>query len=901
MWRRYLRFWRPSLEDDVNDELRFHLESRVEELVGQGLTPDAAAARARDEFGDVEAARDRLARIDRRIQQHRGRRSWWDATATDLRHVLRRLRRAPGITVTIIVTIAIGIGSVVSMYGVMQLLLLAPPPHVTQPERVVRYYRTFEAVPGQPARVTDQLSWPDYQWFARDAATLSSVTVVREFDVVAGATGSARKVHAAGVGPAFARTLGVRPVVGRFFADAETDPVTGTRRVVLGYRFWRRFYDGDAGVIGQTLPVKGRPYEIIGVAPRGFRGVDFADVELWLPLSVFDDGESSPSWWHRAAYSGSGILTIVGRLDAGTSLAQASDEGTRLMRAAFEERYGGSGRRVPRVAITARPVTGALDAAGTVIPEARISAWLVGVAAVVLLVSCANVAGLLILAAMRRRREVAVRMALGESRRRLAAQLVVEGIVLALAGGAAAMAVFAAGGRWLHHLLLPAMAWEPASVIDVPTAMVAIAAMTMVTIIVVLAPLAHTGRDPVSALREGDARSGLRRSRVQTGLLVAQTALGIVLLVGAGLFVRSLQALGNLRLGLEPDHVLVVQLNYAGTGRVTRDIVPVYERALERVRALPGVEGAAVSVNVPFRGASSAGIHFPGLDSMPPLPGRGYPLVNYVSPGFFRTTGTRLLAGRDFAEHERATGDVVIVNEATARLAWPGRSAIGECVQQQAGGPCATVVGVVENARLFQLVDEEPSVLVYRPLDPALDDDRALLVRVPPERIDEMRRTLWQALEALEPGLPYADITTLQSTLDPQMRPWRLGASVFVAFALVALVLAAIGLYAAVAFTVTQRTREIGVRMAIGAAAPDVAIMVVFDGLRVGLGGVAIGLLAAFWSSRFLGDLLFAVSPRDGLVLGAAAVLMLLVTIGASLVPAHRATQVDPLIALQSE
>ncbi len=900
MWRRYLRFWRSQVDADVDDELRFHFETRVEDLLRSGLSADAARAQALAEFGDVRATRAGLAAIDRRVEARRARHLWWDAARQDLRFVLRQLRRSPGTTLTLTLTIALGIGAAVSMYGVMRLLLVAPPPHVAEPERLVRLFRAYTPIVGQPGRVTDRWAYPDYRDFAQHSTALAAVTAVRELDVVVGSGAQARRVRGAAVSAGFATTLGVRPALGRFFTGDEADPVSGARRIVLGHAFWRRAYDGDPAVVGRSLRVKGQPYEIIGVAPRGFRGVGLSDIDVWLPLFVVDDGEASPSRWYR--FGGSGVIAIIGRLRAMATAAKAGAEATQLVRAALDERFRSRpGRPVPIVTVTAGSIVGAVDSGMQMMPEARVSVWLVAVGVVLLLVACANVAGLLLLRALRRRRELAVRAALGQSRARLVWQLLLESAVVAMAGGVAALGVVVFGGGWLHRLMLPAMAWEPASAIDGPMATATLIAVLATAAIAGLAPLLHARHDPIAGLREGPQHGTARRSVLHTSLLLSQAALSVVLLVGAGLFARSLHALRDTHLGLDPDRVLAVTMDFSGTGRTTREILPIYERALERVRTLPGVQQAALAVSIPLRSARGAGLYLPGHDSVLTLPGQGSPLDNYVSPGFFATTGTRIVAGRDFTPAERTSTTVVIVNETMARYYWPGRSAIGQCVQRAPGGPCGAVVGVVEDARLFNMVHEERSLFFYRPLDPADPDDRALLVRVAPTAVAPMQITIRRALQEIEPDLEYADISTLQSTLDPQMRPWRLGASVFGAFALLAVVLAAVGLFAAVAFAVTQRTKEIGVRLAIGARSSTILRLVVWDGVMIGLGGAALGSVVAFVTSRFLRSLLYGVSPHDVTVFAAVAVGMPAVAVVASLVPAWRAMRIDPVIALRAD
>jgi putative ABC transport system permease protein len=900
VWRRYLHFWRHDVRRDVADELRFHIEERAEELMSQGMNAQDARAQASEDFGDVSSARERLEAIDRRIESRRGRYQRLEAALQDARYAWRGLRRSPAFTVTVVVTIALGIGAAVSMYGLMRRLLLDPPPQVVAPARVTRLFVSYPPMLGRPERTSDRWSYPDYTLFAEHARTAGlAATLDRSLPIGEGR--DARVVRTSLVSAGFWRTLGVKPALGRFFTDEESHPVTGARRVVLGHAYWRRQYDGARDVIGRTLRVKGQSYEIVGVTPRGFRGVQLADVELWLPLYAQGDGEESPVSWHT--FAGSGIISLVGRLAPDATPQQLSAELTRLKANQLEEiARPRPGRSVPRgVRVSAAPITGALNNEMKRMPEARVSVWLAWVGGILLLIACANVAGLLLLRAMQRRREIAIRTALGESRSRLAGQLVTESAVVASLGGAGALLFVAYGGGMLQRVILPAMAWEPAAALDRSMVLAMVAAVVSATLLAGLAPLVHTLRDPTGGLRDG-APASSRRSSLHATLLVTQAALTVVLLIGAGLFVRSLHNLRSLDLGIDTDNVLSAEVDFAGTGRTQTDVIAFYERALERVRALPGVEGAALSVSIPLRSARGSGFYLPGRDSVIGMPGRGLPLANYVSPGFFRTTGTRIVAGRDFTEAERQSPEyLVIVNEAIAKLYWPGQNAVGQCVQQRPGGPCGRVVGVSEDARTFRMVGEEHRLYFYRPLDPNDSDERALLVRVPPAAVATMTGTVRRAIQSLESGLPYVDVNTLQSTLDPQIRPWRLGATIFTAFGALAMLLAAIGLGSAVAFAVTQRTREIGVRLAIGAGQERVVRMVLGDALRVASVGALIGIAVALAAAPVIAELLFQVSARDTATYIVVAAAVLVLGVLATLAPALRAARIEPVVALRGD
>jgi predicted permease len=378
--------------------------------------------------------------------------------------------------------------------------------------------------------------------------------------------------------------------------------------------------------------------------------------------------------------------------------------------------------------------------------------------------------------------------------------------------------------------------------------------------------------------------------------------LSALLLVGAGLFLRSLQQATSVDLGLDARHVRVVAVDFAGTGRPATMVAAFFERALERVRAVPGVTSASLSTSIPLQSAS-------GMTLRTSVRGewiqtaQGTPMGSEVADQFFAATGMRIVQGRDFTAADRGGPPVVVVNEALARFAWPGRSPVGQCAYlSSAPESCARVVGVAGNARTFRLREEQRQWL-YTPLAPSATDRRVLLVRVAPgaESMNAMDGTLRRVLRELDPGAPYVDVRLLGDALDPQLRPWRLGAAVFTAFGLLTALLAALGLYTAVAYAVTQRRREIGVRLAVGAATSSVVRLVLGDSLRVAAAGVAMGLVAALLGGRWIADLLFDTSPREPVVLAVVGLALLAVAMVASLTPARRAARVNPTEALRAD
>jgi predicted permease len=670
--------------------------------------------------------------------------------------------------------------------------------------------------------------------------------------------------------------------------------------VVLSHAFWQDYFGGD-DVTGRKVTIRGAPYEVIGVAPRGFRGIELEQVDVWLPLLArTEPGSRAP--WYSAPFNDE--LRLIARLAAEATPAGAAREVTTIMRPFFTDLNREAGFTIHRDSLNASmaPITSKLGRGAEGTPESRVVDWLVAVGIILLLVAVSNVAGLLLLRSMGRGREVAIRSALGMTRGRLAALVLTETFILVVMGGVAGLALLLTAGRSLERMVFPGLAWEAAATLE-PTRVAVVATGVLLAFVLAgLVALAHTPRDVAAVLKQGAQRAATRRSPAHRLILVAQTTLSFILLVGAALFVRSLRNLTSEDLGVDAHRTLAVHVDFAGTARSRAEIGAFYERARERVAAIPGIESTSLSLSAPLlRSARSGGsIRLPGVDSVIRMPGIGtIPMVNYVTPDFFETVGMSLQRGRTFEESEREHGLAVVVNRTMADVYWPGQEAVGECVQLNRQPACATVVGVVEPQRMFQ-IREEPHLLYYRPL-PRTDAEIGNLLLRTSLSSARTAMTVRRALLDVDPGLPWADISELSTGLEAELRPWRLGVTVFTAFGGLAMLLAAIGLTSAIAYSVNERAREISVRVAVGARRWDVLLLVLREGLAIGVLGVGVGLAVALIAAPRLGDLLYKQAPHDVFVLGTVAVAVLAIAILAALAPAIRASRIDPMRVLTSD
>ena len=839
-----------------------------------------------------------------------------DALRYDTNYALRGFRRRPGFTAVIVATLALGIGANTTMFGLLDRLLLQAPAHIADPDRVVLFnVRTagFDGAQTTEPYVLSTVLREQVGDFA-DVAVATPTSVVRRTYYPVGRGPTASRVAGALVSASYFSVLGVRPALGRFFLPDEETERNAQKLAVLGYGYWQRQYAGRRDVIGQAMNVGISRYTIVGVTPAGFTGTEMRDVDVWLPITAADGLRlaTGPDW---TTSTNSQWLLILARLKPGVvpqhAEAQANAAYKNWERARMSKYSSQAAAYVDSQTVVLgsiipgkSPWKWGLSGSDT---DIGISRLLGVVSLMVLLIACANVANLLLVRALGRRREIAVRLALGIGRRRLIAQLVIEGILLALFGALGALAVTAFATPLIRAWLIGDGAWSGGALNGRVLAFNAVIALGSGIVTALVPALQASHPDLTSALKAGAREGAIHRSRTRSTLLVLQAALAIVLLAGAGMFIRSLQKVASLDLGIDVDHVLVGQINHSVAGLSNEEAHRLYDRFVERTRALPGVTASAITVGLPFQLSWGATVAVPGRE-LTRSEGQAYQYG--ITADYFKALGVKVLSGRAFTASDReGTAPVAIVNETMARRLWPNQSPIGACLR--VGGdtvPCATVVGVVSNTRRQDLV-EKPVQQVYRPLDqlsPAITESTVsffgyTLVMGTRGDAGAMAEQARQAMQSVGASVPYANVQSMRGLLGRHTRAWELGARVFTAFGALALLLAAIGLFSVVAFTIGQRTHEFGVRAALGAQRVDLLRLGLVRGLAPAAIGVVIGVLAALAGGRFVASLLFDVSPRDPAVLSFASGLLLVSSVMAALMPAMRASRVDPTIALRAE
>ncbi|MBF5046485.1 ABC transporter permease [Aggregicoccus sp. 17bor-14] len=821
-----------------------------------------------------------------------------DELGQDLRYALRMLRRQPGFALVAVLTLALGIGANTAIFSVVDALLLKPLPYAGEEALVMVWETNREGKAG----TTSPMNFRD--WRKADAFSGLAAFSNLAFNLAGSGEAPPERVQASSVSSNFFEVLGVRPMLGATFEPAP-DGVADARTVVLSHRLWQRRFGGDPGIVGRTVRLDDAPYTVLGVMPAGFEWAQIAPkgasardaAELWTPAPHHDVPQLGVDTGVELSSSrGTGYLRVVGRLAPGVSLAQAGSRmqalGAQLARDFPEDNAGSSIRVLPlreQLYGSTRPMLLVLLAA-------------VGL---VLAIACANVANLFLARAAGRGRELAVRTALGARRGRLVRQLLTESLLVALAAGALGLLLAA----WGVDALL---ALEPADVprltdvgLDGAVLLFTLGVSLGTGLLFGLLPALHASDlDLHATLKQGaGVKGGGRGKRSRAALVVAETALALVLLVSAGLLLQGFWRLQHVDPGFEPDRLLSFAVNlpkqpYSDEARQTA----FYRQVLERLSALPGVERAGAVLTLPF-GRDNIGLTLNVEGRPPPPPGREQPTAGYqvASQDYFATLGIPLLRGRGFLPTDvDGSLPVVLLSEAAAKANFPGEDPVGRRIRMGGeGNRWLTVVGVVGDVRHGGL-GEPPRAEVYRPFE---QDGWAFLTFVLRTRGEPtaLAQAARDAVRAVDGQLAIARVQPVRALVDASIARERFLSLLVGVFAAVALLLAAVGLYGVISYAARGRTQEIGVRMALGARPADVLRLVLGSGLRLALGGVALGLVGAWGAGRLLASQLPGVRAADPLTLAALALAVCAVALAATWLPARRAMRVDPQEALRAE
>jgi putative ABC transport system permease protein len=890
----------------VNDEFSFHFDMTMRELLASGLSKEDAERETARRFGDIEAARVRVTALDRdRVEQTR-RGEWWSAIGQDLRYALRGMKANPAFTLGIVATLGLGVGANATMFGVVDRLLLRAPAFLADDDRVGRVYLARNNQDGT-ADTIHNLQYKRYLDLREFTTAFDAMAPYMETNVIIGDGQEARELPIVMAGAEFWPMFTARPVAGRFFLADEDRPPNGEAVVVLGYGFWQSRYGGQPSAIGQELRIDAKRYRIIGVAPREFTGLSLRAAAAFVPFVAAARG-MAPTF--DANYNIS-WLEIVARRKPGVSVETASRElGLAYERSILRQRAG-IANATPMSVVKPRAIFGSvlMDRGPHARSDARVALWLFCVTGIVLLIAAANVAGLLLARAIRRRREIAVRVALGVSRARLLTMLTVEAMALALLGAAAGLIVAEWGGKALRVALMPDIEWT--TLRDPRTIGIATGVAVLCGLLAGLAPMVQAGRTDLAEAMRGGNRDGVARSRLRTGLLLFQAALSVVLLVGAGLFVNSLRNAKLVPLGYDPEHVTYISIDDRGydyapgdtgvvqRGRVRNALMSQRNRLLERARSIPGVERATITYAVPFWQSVEPSLFVPGIDSVNRL---GEFMMHGVSGDYFATMGTRVLRGRPIADTDGiGAPPVIVVSDAMAEKLWPRQDPLGKCVKVNADSvPCSTVVGVAEGIVRGGEWGRDTKLQYYLHIDQYSRGSGGLFVRTR-RPAAEMAEAIRGELQSMVSVPQYVKARSLSSIIAPNMRQWQLGATMFTLFGVLALVLSAIGLYSIISYSVAQRMHEMGIRVALGARSGDVVGMVMSEGMRLTLVGLVIGATLSYYAAPYLQKLLFRVEPREPTIFAVVGGVLLAVAAMATMVPALRASRVDPQEALRAE
>jgi predicted permease len=896
--RFYLLFSNAKVEGDVAREIAAHLALLEDEYLRRGMSPEDARLAARRAYGGVEQAK-QLDRDERAFQA-------LAQTVQDVRYTFRQLRKSPGFAATAILMLALGIGATTAIFSIVEGVLLRPLPF-PDPGRLVIVGDVLEG--SHCASCTHAtVTPPDIRNYMRDTQSFSHLGGYRATWFELSGSGNPTVVNATRMSGEVFPALGVAPMLGRTFTQQEDEE--RQQVAVLNYTMWRDLFNGDASILGNRILLNRKPYTVIGVMPRDFefplRAGHVNQNELWVPLSLRPEeftGGAAASWNFR----------MVGRLKPGVTAAQAQTDAERVARETMRD-YPAYMRSIRIHAVVTPLREDTVDEARPLVRTLFLAV------VVVLLIACANLAGLLLVRSIRRRREIAVRLALGARAAMLLRQAIVESMVLSLVGGVLGLLLAAAALRVGVSLLPETLPRIRDVGLDWPVMCFALGLALLTGFVCGLAPAFAAIRTSVNeTLKEGGRTGtpGSGHAKLRSALVVAEIAVALVLLTASGLLLRSFEKMRDVDIGFDPGHTLAAVYVLPRNQYATQPAIDAFcEELLRNARALPGVNAAGTVSYLPATGNNS-GIAFT-IESYVPPKGAGLNMaaISQVRGDPFAALGIRLLRGRVFTESDNAASQLVaIVNRKMAERYWPGKDPIGKRLRRgmpETATPWMTVVGEVDDVKMGS-PDEETMAQVYQPVTQTVasegvfasageltstEDWIVLRSSVAPELMENMLRG---AVGKIDPQLPLYQMRTMEQNISRSEAPRRFNTVLISSFAIAALLLSVLGIYAVIAFSVALREQEIAVRMALGCQRSGVLLLILGSGIRLAAVGCVLGMLGAAAASSLLRSFLFNVSPFDPGVLVLSAVAMLLLALGASALPARRASSTDPMMALRGE
>jgi macrolide transport system ATP-binding/permease protein len=868
----------PRVEADLHQEVQSHLEMLTEENLREGMPPEEAERAARIQLGGIEQVKEQVR------EQRVG--NWLHSVLSDCRYGLRQLRQSPGFTAVATLTLALGIGANAAIFSLISTFLLRPLP-IAHPEQIFSIHQGKQNDPSY----SQQISYPNYKDIRDRNQSLSGMAVFRFDPMSLSHNGSNERVWGYLVSANYFDLLGVRPFLGRMFLPEEGATPNADPVVVMTYGCWRWRFAANPAIVGSSIRINGHSFTVVGVAPPDFTGTETVFMpEFWVPSMMAGWIESYSGLDGR----GDGQWFGLGRLNPGLTPQQAQVE----LNAVAQQ----LGREYPGID---QGMTLHLSRPGLVEPDFRtafiaFTGALMLTVALVLAIACTNLASLLLARASQRRKEIAVRMAIGASRFRLARQLLTESLMLSAIGAALGL-LFGVLLMRLAQASLPSA--DFALTLDLRMDWRVIGFITSLALFTGigfgLVPAVYASRADVVSVLKDDLGSGRRRMWLRSIVVVLQVALSSVLLITAGLTVRSLQHTESLGPGFDPNHALTMSVDLGLQGYDQQKGENFYRQLLQRTRSLPEVQSAGLIRSLPLgMDYSTTGVYPDG----PPEPhAQDMPVADYesISPEYFAAMGIPLLAGRDFADTDTdKSPGVAIVNETLAQQFWPGQNPIGKRLHSgNTGSGVLEVVGIAKNGK-YQSLGEIPGLMIYYPMSQLYSSNAALVVRTsidPQSVIASVRNEVTQ----LDPTLPVYEVKTLNEHMRLPLFPLHAGAIAVGSFGFLAMILAAIGIYGVMAYSVAQRTQEIGIRMALGACTVDVWKMMLRQGLILTGIGMVCGLLCAAGLSKIIASLLYGVSATDPVAFVLGSLLLAAVALAACFLPARRATKVDPVTAIK--